>query len=119
MSIKSQIKEIVAIKEEVKRYNLKLKELRTRAKELEGDIITYMKSKSEECIKCDGTIISISDKNARQRRGEKGKKEKGIEILSSYKGKDPEEMISILMENLKGSPYKKETLKFKKITEKV
>ena len=119
MSVKNKIRELIKIKAEIKRLNASIKELRSKSSELEGDIIEYLETKEEEIVKCDDIIISISNKNGRQRRKEKEKRERGIEILSSYRGKDPEEMIQILMEQLKGDPYVKPVLKFKQIKEKI
>ena len=65
MSIKAYVEELDQVQAEVKRNNARNKLLRSRVKELEGDIGDYLTSKGQHGLKYKGQAILVQNREKR------------------------------------------------------
>ena len=110
-SVQSSIKELESIKSEIKRNNDRNSSLRGRAKVLEKEIASFLKSKDQEGVKYKGKKFMIENKVTHKRKGKKQKEEDTIKLLKEAGIYDAESTYNKLINIQKGDQI--ETTKIK------
>lgn len=117
MSIKGEIDELESISIEIKRLNVRKKELTARKKILEKNIVTFLDKNGHSGIKYKGKAILPKESYNRQRRKKKDKEEQGKNVLRNYgiNGYQATNLLKELSEALKGEKQRRKTLKISKL----
>lgn len=115
MSISSDIQTLNQINAEIKRTLSTLRNLRTQAKNMEANIIAYLKSKEQNGVKYQGKAIVLENRPKNTIRKKAEQESDSIDILEAYGVRDPRRVLDELSRVKKGSPHEIEVLKFKKL----
>lgn len=118
MSIKNYVDELESINLEIKRNNMRNKQLRTRAKELEKNISEYLYSKNQTGLKYKGQAILVESKEVRTAKKKKEKQEDVISLLSQLGVSNPSDAYVKLLDIQKGEVVEKQKIKFAKLPTK-
>lgn len=116
MSIKSCVDELDQINSEILRNNIRNKNLRLRAKELEDEIGEYMVEKGLPGLKYKGKAVMLQTKESRPPKKPKEKSASILSLLEEWGVSDSASAYTKLMDVQKRSPVSKQKIKFKKIT---
>lgn len=115
MSISSDIKELNSLKAEIKRLSGKLKTLRKREREVETNIVEYLKYKQQPGVKYDGNAVLLENKTKKKTKKKAEYQNDSIEILRRNGISNPEEVFNELLEAKIAEESEVNKLKFKKI----
>ncbi len=115
MSIKEYVNEINMLRKEIARNNMRNKQLRSRVKELEESITSYLKSKDQTGVKYNGQAIIIESKERHTVKKKKEKEDDIINFLRNLGITDPDHAYAQLQEVQRGEPIEQQKLKFKKL----
>lgn len=98
------ITELNSIKNEIKKRNIELRDLRTRKSGLENTIQNYLESHNKTGIKYQGVTYSCEPKKRRVRKKEAEKRDDTINALTSrgLKRRDANELYKVMKESMKG-----------------
>ena len=115
MSIKASVDELNHLNAEIKHNNMKNRLLRKRAKELETNISSYLRSKEQNGLKYNGKAIILEQKDKFSTKKKKDKQD-DIKLLFRTLGiSDPDYAYEKLQEAQKGSPMLQDKLTIKNI----
>ncbi len=115
MSIKSKLKELENLSNEIKRLNDSKKKLITRKKEIETFILEYLEKNQQEALKYKGTLIRTKEKTLRPRKKEVDKKNDCEKILQKYGISNGNRILEELKDAMKGDAKIKKELKLTSI----
>jgi len=115
MSIKQQVNEINTLNLEIKRNNMRNKQLRTRVKQLEHEIMSYLKSKDQSGVKYNGQAIILEQTEKRPPKKKKDREQDIVEWLRNMGISDPDHAFAQLQNIQRGEPQEVNKLKFKKL----
>jgi len=110
---RSSLEELRNVCAELYKVNQQAKELRTRKKELEKDVMEYLESKEKPAVKYQGIVFQITPKVARARKKKEEKLLDCVKVLQAHGVNDPQKAFTELTEAMKGSPSEVSTLKMK------
>jgi len=103
------IREIDSVDKELKRMNIKIKQLRAQKKAKQELLYKYMVKNKIEKYK-NKTISSVRPKECTHRKTEAQKKEESIKIFRDAGIENPEEFYLEYKEKLKNKPDKERTI---------
>lgn len=113
--IVGDVNELKNIGEEIKRLNVRMRQLRNRYKEVESKICSFLKEKDQPGLKYKGMAIFAEDKEYRQYKNPKIKKDDAASILKQYGISDSSKIIEEIVEAMKGPTQSKKKIKLKQI----
>lgn len=96
------LKELKNITNEIKRLNIKLKELRLNKSEIEDRIKEYLEEEDQVGVKFENMIIMTQQKTKRSRMGKKEKEASASAVLEGMGIENPQEALKQIMESMKG-----------------
>lgn len=104
MDTGSLLYEIENIEKELVRLRTSVKELNSRKKDLERQIIEIMQDTDEQSITHNGKTYTLEETQHRGRKADKKKREDALAILAAegYHGEEAEEMYNKLTSALRG-----------------
>lgn len=115
MSIQADVKELQNIDNEIKRLQKQVKVLKNRKIIIETNIKSYLDEKDQPGVKYQDIAIIIDNRKGRMRVNDKEKKERITDILTSNGVNNTEQLITELIESMKGLPTNKSYIKLQKI----
>ena len=114
LKIKADVTELKKIQEELKRMGEVMKPLRKRKKEIEENILNYMKSNGKQGlqgIKLNDMEIVAVEKKTHQKLNKSEKESTGVQLLQQSGVTNPRKVYHDLQEMLKGKEDTKQALK--------
>lgn len=115
MNITGYINELQSLEKEISILSKKLKKLKTRKKKIEEEVADYLRETNKPGIKYKGRAILLKEVDRRTRLRKKDREEEGKNILEQYGIDNPDEVLSELMEAMKGPKESNYKLQIKKI----
>lgn len=115
MSIKSCIIEMEEIQKEIKLNNKRNLVLRKRIKEIELNIIDYIKQNNNDGLKYNGKTIIIEKKQKFSIKKKQEKKNDMVSFLQSLGLSNSEEIFNNIQKTQKGNMIEKDKLKIQNI----
>jgi hypothetical protein len=115
MNITGYINELQSLEKEISILSKKLKKLKTRKKKIEEEVADYLRETNKPGIKYKGRAILLKEVDRRTRLRKKDREEEGKNILEQYGIDNPDEVLSELMEAMKGPKKSNYKLQIKKI----
>ena len=111
IQVASDMKEIKTIEGEIKRVMTILKTLRSKKKELEERVLSFLESTNHEAIKCDELIAINKQKKYRERKKREEKDKDILEVLYQAGVQRPEDILCEIKDTIRGRERKVPTLK--------
>lgn len=114
LKIKSDVNELKKIQDELKRMNEVMKPLRKRKKEIEDNILDYMKTNGKQGlqgIKLNDLEIVAVEKKVHQKLKKSEKENTAVQLLQQSGVTNPRKLYHDLEEMLKGKEESKQALK--------
>ena len=102
MSLSSYMNQMKSLNTEIKRLSETLRTLRKNKNEIEKKIETLLKNKNLSQVRCNNNIITISDKNKRERKTKEQKTKDTIEILSKYGIRNTQNLVKEILDAQQG-----------------
>ena len=115
MSIKGTVLELENLQAEIKRNNLRNRELRKRSKVLHDEITDYLKNQGQDGMKYNGRAIVVERKERRPARKKDEKRYEAISVLEAAGVDDPDKIYDQILDAHKGDPVEQYKLKFTKL----
>lgn len=115
MSISTDIQSLNQIRVEIKRCLTNLKNFRNQAKNLEINIISYLKNKEQNGVKYQGRAIILENKPKSTNKNKAEQESESIDILKSYGISNPRKVLDELQKTKKGDMKEVQVLKFQNI----
>jgi hypothetical protein len=115
MSILDYVNELKNVNIEIKRLNQQATKLRKRAKEVEQNIIEFLKEKNQPGVKFQDTAIVVENKSKWVRKGKKDIEEDSLKILEDNGIDDPKYVLEKILMARKGEELEQSKIKIKKI----
>jgi hypothetical protein len=119
MSIRESVITLVNIQQEIQRLNKELGNLRKAAKKEESSILKYMQETGKTGLKFNGSLITLKQKQRRERKKKVDKEEDLLKVLQKYglsggTNTSQKTMISELTSAMRGNAVKENSILFKK-----
>lgn len=114
-SITAAINELNGVRAELARLRIQTRQLNTRKKNLEKQIVDFLDAKDQPGIKYQGVAIIPEEKESYKAKPKKQKEEDVQRVLQRYGIEDSSEAYKEIMQTMKGSPTNNVKLKIKKI----
>jgi len=112
--IRSTLEELKGIAQELFNLNKKVKELRARKKELEGNVVEYLTENNKPGLRLDNIVFLAHDKKARARKKKAEVAKDTVAVLQKHGlSGDPETILQELDEARKGEASSVPVLKMK------
>jgi len=112
--IRSTLEELKGIAQELFNLNKKVKELRARKKELEGNVVEYLTENNKPGLRLDNIVFLAHDKKARARKKKTEVAKDTVAVLQKHGlSGDPETILQELDEARKGEASSVPVLKMK------
>ena len=118
MSIKHSIDELDQIKAEISRNNAINRNLRQRARDLEGHIADYLQNKSQAGVKYKGRTIILETKERRLTKNKSAKERDVVTLLKQLGVDNPRDAYVQLLNAQRGDSVEQQKLMIKKIKKK-
>lgn len=115
MSIQSEVKELKALRQEIKALSKKTSEMRKRAKVLETHITEFLTAKGQPGVKFEGENIFLLEKETHARKKATESRQSTLELLQAYRVQNPEKLLEELALAKKGPKITVRTLKTSKV----
>jgi hypothetical protein len=116
MSIQACLDELDEISKEIKANNIKNKNLRIRAKELQDNIQTYLTNKEQPGLKYKGKAILLESKEKHMRKKKTEKEADTLAYLESIGVHNPKDAYNKILGLQKGEAYHDKKLMIKDIS---
>ena len=113
--IKGNLVELHHIEKEIQRLTKELKTFRSRKKELEETILSFIKDTKQPGIKYKGIAIVPKTKNKRRYKKKSEKEKDGAYVLEKYGIQNSDKILKELVEAMKGEEEFVEKLKVSRI----
>jgi hypothetical protein len=117
-AIQNYINELKSLNVELKRLNKGAHLIRQRIKEIEKNILEYLKEKEQPGVKYQDMAIIIENKTKRINKSKKDIEEDSIKILEEYGLSNPKEVLEEILRARKGEEIENEKIKIKSINKK-
>ena len=114
-TIKADVNELNCIKEEIRRLSFRLKDLRKKASDVEGRIISYLEEKQQPGVKYKGTAIIIENKNRKVRKKKNQLEEDALDVLKQHGVSNAHEVLGQILKARSGEVVTCSKLKIQKI----
>jgi chromosome segregation ATPase len=111
MSIQGKVTELQSIKGELKSLRERGTKLRTRIKEIEEEIDTYLEVKDQPGLKYKGLAITIDTKEKRKIKKKTDQINDAISVLEKHGVHNPKTVLDEIVEARRGSPTEHRKLK--------
>jgi hypothetical protein len=118
MSITTDVRELESLNLEIKRISGRARDLRKKAKIVEGRIIHYLKSKGDVGAKFGKKAIVLENKSRRTIKRKSDREIQALHILESQGVSDPEKVLQAILESRKGDTEEVQKLMFRRIKTK-
>ena len=105
--------EMLNISSELKRLRLETQKLNKRKKEIESQILDYLKKKDEPGFKYQNVAVITEEKDIRQPKKKKDKMKNALDVLEENGVRNADKVLKDLIESLKGSPVTETKLRIK------
>lgn len=105
--------EMLNISSELKRLRLETQKLNKRKKEIEGQILDYLKKKDEPGFKYQNVAVITEEKDIRQPKKKKEKLKSALEVLEENGVRNADKVLKDVIESMKGSPVTETKLRIK------
>ena len=115
MNITGYINELQSLEKEISILSKRLKKLKTRKKEIEEEIAEYLRETNKPGIKYKGRAILLKEVDKRTKMRKKEREEEGKNVLEQYGVDNADEVLSELLEAMKGPKSANYKLQIKKI----
>ena len=102
MSLSSYMQQLKSLNTEIKRMNDALKKLRKTKRETEEHIQNFLKNKNLTQVRHNNNIISLTEKNKRERKTKQQKTQDTINILSKYGIRNTQSLVKEIMNAQQG-----------------
>jgi len=113
--IKSYVNELNQINAEIKHVSCHLRTLRKKSKEVEENIIIYLRQKDQPGLKYNGTAILVESKPKRTAKKRVEMEEDSLRVLEDRGIDDPQAVLKEIMEARRGCETEQDRIKIKKI----
>jgi len=114
MSIKNDVIELQAVRQEMKRKREELKKWREKEKQLCAKISSYLQAKNLPGVKFEGVAIVNEEKETRKPKPKKEGLTASLDVLKKYVN-DPEKVLQEIAEAKKGDEVVKQSIKIQKV----
>jgi hypothetical protein len=105
--------EMLNISSELKRLRLETQKLNKRKKEIESQILDYLKKKDEPGFKYQNVAVITEEKDIRQPKKKKDKMKNALDVLEENGVRNADKVLKDLIESMKGSPVTETKLRIK------
>ena len=112
MSIREKVKELNAVKQELKQLSMKTTKLRKYSVKLENDISKYLDAKDQPGLKYQGIAIIKETKSKRKNKKKNDQFLDAVHVLKENNVQNPEKVLEELLEARKGEKIDLTRLKF-------
>lgn len=114
MEILSEVNELQSLTQEIKRLREQSKALRQRKTDIERKILEYLETSEQPGLKYKDIILLAENKETFKRGKTKDRLLRGAEYLDNIGIQNSKQVITRLLEAIKGSPIPKSQLKMMK-----
>jgi hypothetical protein len=115
MSVKAKIEEIKSIKKTLSEMRVRAKKLRSRIKELEKGINTYLEHKDQRGVKYKGTAVTREAKMKRKFKKKLEREEDSYQVLINYGIRSPKRVLKELDDAKREDPIEHFSIKYTKL----
>jgi hypothetical protein len=117
-AIQNYINELKNLSIELKRLNKASHAVRQRAKQVESDIINYLREKEQPGVKYQDMAIVVENKTKRINKSKKDIEEDSLRVLEDYGISNAKEVLDEILRARKGEEIENQKLKIKNIKKK-
>ena len=117
-AIQNYINELKNLNIELKRLNKASHVVRQRAKQVESDIINYLREKEQPGVKYQDMAIVVENKTKRINKSKKDIEEDSLRVLEDYGISNAKEVLDEILRARKGEEIENQKLKIKNIKKK-
>jgi hypothetical protein len=114
-SIQSYVSELKNLNIELKRVNKNAFDIRKKIKEVEKNIIEYLREKEQPGVKYQDMAIIVENKTKRANKKKKDIEEDSIRILEENGIRDPKNVLDKILDARKGDEVENKKIKIKKL----
>lgn len=115
--ILNDLKELKSITNEIKRLNLKMKELRLNKSEIEDRIIEYLEEEDQVGVKYENMVILARQKTQRRKKKKGEKEQDAAAVLEQFGIENPNEALKQVLDAMKGEEMLVSSLQVKESKE--
>lgn len=117
-AIQNYINELKSLNIELKRLNKAAYLIRQRIKEVEKNVMEYLKEKEQPGVKYQDMAIVIENKTKRVNKSKKDIEEDSLRVLEEYGISNPKEVLNDILNARKGEEIENSKIKIKNIKKK-
>lgn len=114
-SVIGDVNELKELNLEITRLSKELKQLRVNRTEVEDRIIDFLRRTDQPGVKYKNIAVVQQERKFHKRPGKKEKFLVGATVLKGYGIDNPDEVLSKLLDAMRGSQYVKNKLRLKEI----
>jgi hypothetical protein len=111
--IASDMRELKNINKEIKRNGMILKQLRDRKKNIETNILKYLRQNEQSGVKYEDIVAVQKERKTRERKTQEEKKEDIVKLLENNGIRNADNLYKELLETMKGKEELVPVLKVK------
>ena len=112
-TIQTSINELTSLNTELKRLNKTAYIVRQRIKEVEKNVLEYLKEKDQPGVKYQDKAIVVENKTKSLKKPKKEIEEDSLRILEDYGISNPKEVLNEILRARKGDEIENQKLKIK------
>ena len=113
--IKSYVNELNQINAEIKHISSHLRNLRKKSKEVEENIIMYLRQKEQPGLKYNGTAIIVESKPKRATKKKVEMERDTLRVLEEHGIEDPQSVLQEIIDARRGQETEQDKIKIKKL----
>lgn len=108
-----ELKELKNVIHEIKRKNVEMKLLRIKKKELEENIMEFLRLEEQPGVKFEDIVVLSKERTTCKKLKKTEKEENAIVVLENLGISNPKEALTSILDSMKGESIVVESLQFK------